>query len=242
MKRTEPEPANRPKPAPPQPLRLVLDVGEQLSGLPARVRALWEHVLVERLETGDAEIGRILVERKAARDFVISLRSGRLFRQAYALRSACARPLVLVEGDPYAIVPPGRAAGLRGAILALLTGYGIPVLRTRGLQETAETLVQIARQESRRASRRERRARQTRASPPEPTTAERAAALRCLGALPGVGQLRADALLEHFGSLERLFGATWAELCEVPGVGGATAAGILQALAAQARSEAGGAE
>jgi len=52
-----------------------------------------------------------------------------------------------------------------------------------------------------------------------------------LDAVPGLGQTRRSALLKHFGSLKRLRAASLAELVEVPGIGAATAAAIMAALA-----------
>ena len=52
-----------------------------------------------------------------------------------------------------------------------------------------------------------------------------------LDAVPGLGQTRRTALLTHFGSLKKLRAATLDELLQVPGIGSATAASILAALA-----------
>lgn len=51
-----------------------------------------------------------------------------------------------------------------------------------------------------------------------------------LDAIPGLGPVRAKALLKHFGSVRRLKEAPEAELVEVPGVGPALAAAIHAAL------------
>ena len=51
-----------------------------------------------------------------------------------------------------------------------------------------------------------------------------------LDAIPGLGPVRAKALLKHFGSVRRLKEAPEAELMEVPGVGPALAAAIHAAL------------
>ncbi|MEU3458216.1 excinuclease ABC subunit UvrC [Micromonospora sp. NPDC006766] len=48
--------------------------------------------------------------------------------------------------------------------------------------------------------------------------------------IPGLGEVRRKALLQHFGSLKRLSAATVEEITEVPGVGKRTAESILAAL------------
>ncbi|MFB9376380.1 excinuclease ABC subunit UvrC [Kineococcus gynurae] len=52
-----------------------------------------------------------------------------------------------------------------------------------------------------------------------------------LDAVPGLGQTRRAALLKHFGSVKRLRAASVEEVAEVPGVGPATAAAVVAALA-----------
>lgn len=224
------EPAPRGASADSSRLELVFDPesGELLT----RVRGLWTPIVVRGLPAGDVQVGRILIEFLPALEFLRSLETGRLFRTAYRLRSACARPLVLVEGDPYRCVPRERAAGLRGAILSLLTGFGIPVLRTHDGGDSARILARIARQESRRSERRQRRAARKEASLAQGGPLEREAreALERLSALPGLGPHRGRALLERFGSLERLRSASWSELRQTPGVGGATAARLMEAF------------
>ncbi|MEU7619816.1 excinuclease ABC subunit UvrC [Micromonospora rifamycinica] len=51
-----------------------------------------------------------------------------------------------------------------------------------------------------------------------------------LDTVPGLGEVRRKALLQHFGSLKRLSAATVEEITEVPGVGRRTAEAILAAL------------
>lgn len=219
---------------------IFLDSHELPSGLPSLVESRWERVVVQTLPVGDVGIGRVLVERKEAHDFVMSLRSGRLFGQAYKLKGASRRPLVIVEGDPYSLVAPDQVLSLKGALLSLLTGYGIPVLRTRDLEGTAENLVRIAQQESRRGRRRARNREVDRAVPLDRCLARTPPAeqrtLAILEALPDVGPVRARSLLRRFGSLDGILSSDPAELVKVPGIGGTTATRILGALLRTASS------
>ncbi len=56
-----------------------------------------------------------------------------------------------------------------------------------------------------------------------------------LDSVRGLGGARRKALVTHFGSVARLRQATVAEITEVPGIGAATAAAVLEALGADAR-------
>jgi excinuclease ABC subunit C len=49
--------------------------------------------------------------------------------------------------------------------------------------------------------------------------------------VPGLGEVRRKAVLAHFGSVKKLRAATLAEVAEVPGIGPATAAAIVAAVA-----------
>jgi excinuclease ABC subunit C len=52
-----------------------------------------------------------------------------------------------------------------------------------------------------------------------------------LDGVPGLGEVRRKALMKRFGSLKRLRAATAAEIADVPGIGPATAAAIVAAVA-----------
>lgn len=52
-----------------------------------------------------------------------------------------------------------------------------------------------------------------------------------LDGVPGLGETRRKALLKYFGSVRKLREATAQDLARVPGVGPATAAAIVDALA-----------
>jgi ERCC4-type nuclease len=51
-------------------------------------------------------------------------------------------------------------------------------------------------------------------------------------ALPLVGRMRAEAMLAHFGTIERLAAATEKDLAQIPGIGAKTAAQVRQVLSA----------
>ncbi len=205
---------------------ITIDDRENRSGLPAALSRLWSRVAVGRLPVGDIEIGsRILIERKTVGDFVASLADGRLYSQAYALNGACHRPLLIVEGTdatPFMDISP---RSLRGAILSLAVGYRIPVLRTDDVEETAQFIAHVAEQEVRR---RERSAQRTTDSPKR---RPQRVAMDVLGAIPGVGDLRARRLIDRFGAVGAVLAATDAELEDVPGVGPAVARSVRRAAA-----------
>ncbi len=233
---TEPtnSPADTPGTPPPSEhgIAITVDHREQPSGLVRALSDRWPHVYTRQLGIGDVEIGpRVIVERKTVHDFVVSLRDGRLYRQAYALRAAADRPLLVVEGRDGVPWVNTSARALRAALLTLATGYRVPVLRTGDVDESAELLTHLAQLETRRRDRYERAqtaGQRRRTFGREPTAAR--LAIDMLGAIPGVGDLRASALVERFRSVTGVMSATDDELTELPGVGAETVRRVRHAL------------
>ena len=54
--------------------------------------------------------------------------------------------------------------------------------------------------------------------------------------VPGLGEVRRKTLIKHFGSLKKLREADAGQIAEVPGIGPATAAAIVDAVARQRAS------
>jgi len=112
-----------------------------------------------------------------------------------------------------------RREALQGALIALTVFLGIPLLRSKNVQETARLMLYTARQ-SRTIARgalprhgmRPRGKRRTR--------------IHILQGLPGVGPERARMLLEAFGSIEATLTASVEELSSIRGIGAHTAKAI----------------
>jgi ERCC4-type nuclease len=132
---------------------IIVDDREQRAGLDRALReALGREVAVARLELGDVRIGeRVVIERKAAADFVASLLERRLDQQLAAL-ARCGggvRPVLIVEGDFTAAVLAGIGArAVRQALLAVQFDWQIALLRTRGLEDTAQWIAALAEREA----------------------------------------------------------------------------------------------
>lgn len=207
------------------PVPIVVDDREQAAGLADVLATRWSPVYTARLDVGDVEIGpRIVVERKTVADFAASLADGRLFHQARRLAAGVEAPLLVVEGADGLPTHPRPATALRGVLAALLVGFRLSLLRTLSRDETVEFLVTIARHESRRQARTS-----SGTSPPRP--AQRVQ-LDVLGAIPGIGDVRARRLLRRFGSVPAVLGAPSDARTEVEGVGPTSAAAIRAAAGA----------
>jgi ERCC4-type nuclease len=169
-------------------------------------------VEVDALAVADYRAGRVLVERKSVNDLHRTLAAGRFFGQLARLRAAADRAVLLVEGpalDAGAISP----AAIRGALLAAAEN-DVTVVRSESLADSALWVYRIAcRSTARVPAGRARYAKRPRSLGPNATSEA------ALAAIPGVSAVSARALLQRFGSLERIVSATDAELTDVYGIG-----------------------
>lgn len=178
-----------------------------------------------RLSVGDYVLSaRAGVERKTSQDFESSVLDGRLFSQAQELREAFPSPVVAVTGKNFERLQP---AALRGAFISLAVDYRIPLLFFDSDAEFADFVYALGEREQ-LLEPREARVRFGR----------KGAALEerqrfIVESLPLIGPKVARALLEHFGSIERLVSAGAEELVEVEGVGAKRAEEIRRVLSSK---------
>jgi len=202
--------------------QIVVDDREQTAPVLKHLRALPNaDVEVRRLKAGDYLADDcLLFERKTVRDFGLSMRDGRLFKQARRLAAGRYRAVYILEGNTARLTSVGvRREGVQGAIIALTIMLNIPLLRSLSPEETARLIYFASDQLKRlpkgglyRAGRRPK--------------GKRRRQLFILQGLPGIGPELAERLLDTFGSAENVFGATRDELAEVHGIGDKTAKAI----------------
>ena len=167
----------------------------------------------KRLEVADYLCSeRVGIERKAAQDFISSITDQRLFQQAAALKEAFEKPVFLIEGNE---LFNGRLNpnSVRGALASIAIDYGIPILWSANAQESAAMINWIARREQLT----ERRELAVRGE--KKTESVKELQEFVVAGLPGVSNVKARAMLEKFGSPERIFSAGKEELMEVEGIG-----------------------
>lgn len=188
------------------------------------LEALGAEIEVRQLEIGDYLLSdRLVVERKTREDFEASIVDGRLFSQVAGLSAALPRVVVIVEGDAPDDSRLSRAA-LLGAYSALISDFGCVLFFTRSSSATAEMLYALAHHEQLTKSRAvpvyaKRKAR---------TLSDQQRAV--VEALPSVGPLLAEALLQYFDTVENVMSAPESELRQVGKVGGKKAADIRKML------------
>ncbi len=204
-------------------MRIIVDYREESSGLP-ELLATHFTVTVKKISYGDYLINhRITVERKTARDFLISIIDLRLFKQVANLRKNCSHPLILIEGNPYKTDLGFDPKAIRGAILSVQCAWQVPVIFSRSKEDSVDILVMIGQQDDvvtdvvpLRGGYR----------PKKLKTRQ----LYLLQGLPNVGPELARRLLNHFQSVGRVMGATVDELTKVEGIGNTRAMKMREVL------------
>lgn len=191
---------------------ITVDYRERRSGL---IELLEMHCEVEigNLHCGDYRINEsVLVERKTARDLLLSIIDTRFFGQIRRMKNLSYRTLLIVEGDPFKTDLDFSLEAVKGALLSCQVIWQLPVYFTGSIRETADTLLVIGRQVRNhhdelclRGGYRPRRLRSRK--------------LYFLQGLPGIGPVLAKRLLEHFGSPQIILNSSNEELSKVKGVG-----------------------
>ncbi|MCS7109587.1 MAG: hypothetical protein NZ903_02210 [Candidatus Micrarchaeota archaeon] len=165
---------------------------------------------LKRLECGDILVSnRIVIERKTANDFESSIIDNRLFEQAIKMREMYDIPIIIIEGEMKA--ERIRQNALLGAYLSLIINYGIYVVVTRNIEESAKIVSLIAKKEQIQESKPLRLFVKTK------SFSLRDEQLRVLQSFPMVGPVTAEKILDRYKSLERFFNSDIKEMENVIG-------------------------
>ncbi len=198
--------------------RIVVDDREIRSGILDVFNGMESvSVSVKRLNCGDYAVDdKLLFERKTLTDLATSVKDGRIFRQGSKLAQSNKRGIIILEGTSNDLVSNGmRREALQGALITLTVFLGIPLLRSRNLQETAHLMVYTARQNQSIAS----GALHRHGVRPR---GKRKTQMHILQGVPGIGPERARLLLKEFGSVVAILTASAEELTCIRGVGNHT--------------------
>lgn len=186
-------------------------------------------IVLRALEVGDYVLSeRLGIERKTADDLIDSIIDPErgLFRQIGDLAKAYDRPLLIIEGQNlYARQVHPNA--VRGILATIAVDFGVPIVPTASMEESAALIALMARREH-DAGYRDVKPHGRKTSR---TLKEQQEYL--ISALPGVGPSLARSLLRHFGSVERIMRASEEELMAVDKVGPKTAARIREIVSGE---------
>lgn len=214
--------------------RVIVDEREKASGVPDLLRSLGLQIDYRLLQIGDYVVSSdCAIERKAGRDFVKSLYSGRLFDQARRLRQFYDRLVLVVEGDLQLLLSEtSKPRAFWGALTTLVFQFDMSVFFTANQQQTADLIYTLV-----------KRSGLTRApkgpwvQPKVRATSVKKMQLDLVATLPTIGPKLAERALQRFGTVRRVFSASMAELCTVKGLSRRKAERIAAFLDAEYRSD-----
>lgn len=203
----------------PQPVYIHMDYRESRSGILdefKKARRFLTYKLTY-LEVGDYCVeNRVLVERKTVSDFYASLKTDRIFNQAYRMLKQPYRPVIIIEGDNTNSSGVSRQA-TQGCLVHLKVVLGIVVLKSCNIAETAN-LIRYMGMQIQRNNMCIKKAGIIK-SKVYGLKADQWKVISPLLSIQGVGLNRAIRLLNHFGSLQNIINAGIGELLLVEGVG-----------------------
>ena len=167
-----------------------------------------------QLDVADFQVSeRVGIERKEVNDFLSSIVDGRLFKQMLELNEHFEKPVLVLEGRGLFELRDIHENSVRGALLSIAVDYGIPILWADSPLETAKYVAQIAKREQIEYD----KTVQIRGGKRPDSLKERQEYI--VAGLPNVGAKLGKALLEEFGSVEKIFCAGEGELKKVEKIG-----------------------
>lgn len=206
-------------------IKIYVDVRERNTDILGVLREK-ARIEIRQLPVGDFILSdRIVVERKTINDFLQSIIDKRLLSQAEELSRNFEIPLMIIEGDRdmYSLrdIHPNA---IRGALASLSIDFGISIIPTINEEDTANTLLVIAKREQFP----EDREIALRGEKKPPTIEEKQKYI--VESLPNVSAVLARRLLEKFSTVRNIMNASKKELMKVEGIGKDKAERIYEVL------------
>jgi Fanconi anemia group M protein len=174
------------------------------------------------LEVGDFIASeRVAIERKSYNDFIGSIIDGRIFEQATNLRKGFEKSIILIEGYSNREINDNA---LKAALATLMINFGVSIISTKNPYDTAKTIFWIAKKEQT-----ENKYGVSFKVGKKPKSMKEMQEF-IISSIPGISNVLAERLLNHFGSVEKIFNADERELRKVKGIGEKMAKNIRKIL------------
>lgn len=215
-------------------VQIIIDHREAASGLidelvdyeyQTEKKCVTTHVEVVTLEVGDIICSdRVMIERKSVDDFVDSVINPdrNMMGQMADLARTARRPIMILEGETIYGLRGIHPEALRANVTAVAVGFGIPIIPTSCVEETAAQVVTIAHREQFRDGRKISIPHTKRTVMTMPQRQEYV--VSSIGS--GIGAATAKILLKHFGSVRAAMNASIEEIVMIKGIGTTTAKNI----------------
>lgn len=195
-------------------IKVIVDHREGSSQLVKELSLMNVKLEFKTLEVADYIVSdRVAIERKEIKDFIDSIKDGRLFKQLKELAQAYPKPILLIEGENLFMAGGISPNAIRGALASIITDFSIPILWSKDPKDSALLIYSIASREQQELKR-------------EPVIRSEKAPLLTheiqeyiIAGIPFVDRKRAITLLTHFKTIQNIFNATEEEIAKLPGFG-----------------------
>ena len=202
-------------------VNLKIDFREQRSGVVEEIEKLADKISFElvTLPVGDYLIeDKIIIERKTLSDFLVSIKNGRIFQQAYRIAQSGKNGLIILEGNKSMVDSSSMSRkAVQGALIHLELFIGIPVIRSLNIQETLVLMVDILHQCQQQQLPRIKRI--ISGNPGIRINKKQRQKLFLIQNLPGIGTKKGLALLKSFSTIENIMNSSQEDLTKVKGIG-----------------------
>ncbi len=128
-------------------IRIVVDTGEQGSGVVRALEKQGVEMEIRNLEAGDYVMGhRAAFERVTLEDLLKSyFKDGKLFSRIKDMANSFERPVLIIEGeDPFFSGRTIDPASIQGFLKKIAVSFRVPAVFTLNEAETAEVIASIA--------------------------------------------------------------------------------------------------
>ncbi|MBI2544998.1 MAG: hypothetical protein HYW22_00135 [Candidatus Aenigmarchaeota archaeon] len=176
------------------------------------LKKLGAHVNEQNLKVGDFVCSGdgIVIERKTHSDFVSSIVDGRIFDQIRYMKENYQRPVIIIEGHSNREI---NENALFATVASLVTKYNASLINTKNSHDTAKMILWLAKKEQ-EDGKADLGFKQGKKSKDVKKLQE-----FILSSVPGISNVLAKRLLEHFGNVENVLKANEMELSKVKGMG-----------------------
>jgi ERCC4-type nuclease len=197
-------------------VEIIADHREKRTKTCEWLRTFDAEIIEKQLDVADYIVSESVgIERKTTDDFLSCIMNQRLFSQMEKLSESFERPLLIIEGDQQALFSSRNIHpnSIHGALSSITLDYKIPIIWTHTPKLTAAQIYWTGYREqikgrkglSARVCRKIKDARELQ--------------VFLVAGLPSVNTTLSRRLLEEFGSVREVFGASEEQLMNVEGIG-----------------------
>ncbi len=185
-------------------ITIFVDSREKNNPVVKELSSLGVNINMEVLESADFVLSSdVGVEFKTAEDFVNSIIDGRLLSQAKVLKETYNKPIMLIEGyENIYNIRNLHPNAIRGAVSSIAVDFGISIIPSKNVKDSAGILLNIARREQLK----EKRPLQKHSLKPSSNSISEIQEY-FLSSIPGIGSSLSKPLLKEFKTIKNIVNA-----------------------------------